>query len=43
MPRSTDLPSDLPTLPTFRKANPTAAPVLILALTSKTMPGERDL
>jgi len=32
-----DLPSDLPTLPTFRKANPSAAPILILALTSKTM------
>src|SRR5471032_1752082 len=34
-----DLPGDLPTLPTFRKANPSAAPILILALTSKTMPG----
>jgi len=32
-----DLPSDMPTLPTFRKANPAAAPILILALTSKTM------
>src|SRR5262249_7349065 len=32
-----DLPADLPTLPTFRKANPTATPILILALTSKTM------
>lgn len=32
-----DLPSDLPTLPNFRKANPAAAPVLIIALTSKTM------
>ncbi|MDB5655490.1 MAG: acriflavine resistance protein [Tardiphaga sp.] len=32
-----DLPTDLPTLPTFRKANPSAAPVFILALTSKTM------
>jgi multidrug efflux pump len=32
-----DLPSDLPTLPTFRKANPSAAPVFVLALTSKTM------
>jgi multidrug efflux pump len=32
-----DLPTDLPTLPTFRKANPAAAPVLIVALTSKTM------
>jgi multidrug efflux pump len=34
----TDLPSDLPQLPTFRKANPAAAPVLILALTSKVIP-----
>jgi multidrug efflux pump len=32
-----DLPGDMPTLPTFRKANPSAAPILILALTSKTM------
>ncbi|MBN8980872.1 MAG: efflux RND transporter permease subunit [Rhizobiales bacterium] len=32
-----DLPTDLPTLPRFRKANPAAAPVLIIALTSKTM------
>src|SRR5471032_191779 len=32
-----DLPGDLPTLPTFRKANPAAAPILILALTSKSM------
>ena len=32
-----DLPGDMPTLPTFRKANPAAAPILILALTSKTM------
>ena len=35
----TDLPGDMPTLPRFRKANPAAAPILILALTSKTMPG----
>jgi multidrug efflux pump len=34
----TDLPGDMPTLPRFRKANPAAAPILILALTSKTMP-----
>jgi multidrug efflux pump len=33
-----DLPSDLPSLPTFRKMNPSAMPVLILALTSKTLP-----
>ena len=32
-----DLPSDLPALPSFRKANPSAAPVLIIALTSKTL------
>jgi hydrophobe/amphiphile efflux-1 (HAE1) family protein len=34
-----DLPGDLPTLPSFRKFNPAASPILILALTSKTMPG----
>jgi len=34
-----DLPGDMPTLPTFRKSNPAAAPVLILALSSKTMQG----
>ena len=33
-----DLPGDLPTLPRFRKSNPAAAPILILALTSKTIP-----
>jgi multidrug efflux pump len=33
----TDLPGDLPNLPTFRKINPAAAPVMILALTSKTI------
>jgi multidrug efflux pump len=32
-----DLPSDLPSLPRFRKANPAAAPVVVLALTSKTI------
>ena len=32
-----DLPGDMPTLPNFRKFNPSAAPILILALTSKTM------
>ncbi len=35
---ATDLPSDLPTLPTFRKSNPGAAPILILALTSDNVP-----
>ncbi|MFT3719808.1 efflux RND transporter permease subunit [Pseudorhodoferax sp.] len=36
-----DLPSTLRRNPTYRKANPTAAPVIILALTSKTRtPGE---
>ena len=34
-----DLPSDLPSLPTFRKVNPSARPILILALTSKTLQG----
>ena len=33
-----DLPSDLPSLPKFRKANTAAAPVFVLALTSKTIP-----
>ena len=32
-----DLPSDLPMLPRFRKANPSAAPVFIIAMTSQTM------
>jgi multidrug efflux pump len=32
----TDLPGDLPTLPTFRKVNPSSSPIMILALTSKT-------
>jgi hydrophobe/amphiphile efflux-1 (HAE1) family protein len=35
---ATDLPGDLPTLPAFRKANPAAAPVIILALTSDSLP-----
>jgi multidrug efflux pump len=34
---SADLPSDLPQVPTFRKYNPSDSPVLILAMTSKTM------
>jgi len=33
----TDLPGDMPARPNFRKANPAASPVLILALTSKTL------
>jgi multidrug efflux pump len=33
-----DLPGDLPSLPSFRKANTAVAPVLILALTSDTLP-----
>ena len=32
-----DLPSDLPSLPRFRKANSAAAPVFVLALTSSTV------
>src|SRR6185312_15600693 len=34
---SADLPGDLPQVPTFRKYNPSGAPILILALTSDTM------
>jgi multidrug efflux pump len=33
-----ELPSDLPSLPRFRKANPAASPVLVVALTSQTLP-----
>ena len=33
-----DLPGDLPNLPNFRKANPNASPIFILALTSNTRP-----
>jgi multidrug efflux pump len=33
----TDLPSDMPSVPNFRKSNPAASPILILALTSKTI------
>lgn len=33
-----DLPSDMPNLPSMRKANPAAAPILTLALTSSTLP-----
>lgn len=32
-----DLPSDMPTLPTFRKLNPSATPILVLALSSDTV------
>jgi multidrug efflux pump len=32
-----DLPGDLPSLPNFRKVNPAASPVLIIALTSRTL------
>jgi multidrug efflux pump len=32
-----DLPPDLPQVPTFRKANPAMDPILILALTSRTI------
>jgi len=34
---ATDLPGDLPTLPTFRKVNPAAFPIFILAITSPTI------
>ena len=33
-----DLPSDMPTLPSIRKSNPAAAPILVIALTSSTLP-----
>src|SRR5262245_54681409 len=33
-----DLPGDLQATPSFRKSNPTSTPILILALTSKTIP-----
>ncbi len=36
-----DLPADMPSLPRFRKANPAASPILILALTSKTLPPDK--
>src|ERR1051325_10991775 len=36
---ATDLPGDLPTLPAMRKVNPSAAPIMILALTSPTLLG----
>ncbi len=32
-----DLPGDLPTMPVFRKFNPNSIPVLVLAMTSRTM------
>lgn len=35
---ATDLPADLPTLPVFRKTNPAAAPVLVLAIRSDSIP-----
>jgi hydrophobe/amphiphile efflux-1 (HAE1) family protein len=34
----TDLPADLPSTPSFRKSNPAATPIMILALTSKNLP-----
>jgi hydrophobe/amphiphile efflux-1 (HAE1) family protein len=33
-----DLPSDMPTLPTIRKTNPAASPILVIVLTSSTLP-----
>jgi multidrug efflux pump len=36
-----DLPADMPFLPTFRKSNPAASPIIILALTSKTIPPDK--
>src|ERR1700738_1820520 len=34
----TDLPGDLQATPTFRKSNPAATPIMILALTSQVVP-----
>jgi len=34
---ASDLPADMPALPRYRKSNPAAAPILILALTSKSI------
>src|SRR5262245_32840671 len=34
----TDLPADLQSRPSFRKANPSATPIMILAMTSNTVP-----
>jgi multidrug efflux pump len=36
-----ELPADMPSPPSIRKANPAAAPVLILALTSRTIPPDK--
>ena len=35
---ASDLPADMPSLPRYRKSNPAAAPILILALTSNSIP-----
>jgi hydrophobe/amphiphile efflux-1 (HAE1) family protein len=35
---ATDLPADLPTLPYFRKTNQASTPILVIALTSDTLP-----
>jgi hypothetical protein len=37
------LPSALPGMPQYRKINPSQAPIMILALTSKTRTAERDV
>src|SRR2546430_16637804 len=37
----TDLPTDLPSRPIFRKSNPNAVPIMILALTSSTKPASQ--
>jgi multidrug efflux pump len=34
---ASDVPTDLPNVPSYRKSNPSAAPILILAVTSKTI------
>ena len=35
---ASDLPIDLPGPPTYRKINPADAPIMILAMTSDTLP-----
>src|SRR5205085_8912927 len=36
---SSDLPINLPSPPTYRKINPADAPIMVIAMTSDTMPG----
>ena len=38
-----DLPINLPSPPTYRKVNPADAPIMILAMTSDTLPGGEEI